>query len=302
MAAIYLDYDQEALDRQLNLRARWPEHEAYFARWARESGAVREERNCRCDLPYGMGAAQRLDLFLPVSGSGLAPLLVFIHGGYWQSLDKGDFSFVAPAFLDRGLAVASLNYSLAPGARITEMVAEVRRALCWLGDHAADFGIDASAVVVAGHSAGGHLATMAGLTDWSDLGRSQPPLTAVASISGLYDLEAARLSYHNAVLNLSENEARRESPVHALRPVPLRLLLAVGADETDEFLRQQRLFASMVGETGTSIDALELPSQHHFSIVDALATPDNDLFSSVMALFEGEMRASRPDGGPRASP
>ena len=85
MAVIYLDYDQEALDKQLNLRARWPEHEAYFARWARESSVVREERTCRSDLVYGAAAAQRLDIFLPQAAGRRPPLLVFIHGGYWQS-------------------------------------------------------------------------------------------------------------------------------------------------------------------------------------------------------------------------
>lgn len=287
MPQIYLDYDQESLDRQLNLRARWPEHVEFFARWAATSEAVRAERRCLCDLAYGKAALQRLDLFLPEPGDRPPSLIAFIHGGYWQSLDKSEFSFPAPAFLDHGIAFASLNYSLAPAAKISEMVAEIRQALSWLSDQADSLGIDRQRIVVAGHSAGGHLAAMAGLTDWEAMGRRNSPLWAVVSVSGLYDLEPARLSYHNAILRLSENGARDCSPLHGLRPVAVPFLLAVGGDETEEFLRQQKVFAEMSRDKGVPVEEKVLAGRHHFSIVDALADPGHALFDAVRALAQG---------------
>ena len=133
---VYGDYDQEQLDAQFNNRARWPEHPEYFARWARESAAVRDRLGGHLDLVYGDSRGQTLDLFVP-EGGGVVPLLVFIHGGYWQSLDKGDFSFLAPPFLEAGIAYASLNYDLAPQVRIPEMVRQISAAMAWFYRHAA---------------------------------------------------------------------------------------------------------------------------------------------------------------------
>ena len=119
---IYRDFDQAALDAQYNLRAAVPDHPAYFARWAETSRAVREQHRCRLDLAYGAGAKETLDFF-PAGRSmptAPAPLLVFIHGGFWQAMDKSDFSFIAPAFIAAGISVAVVNYALAPSVGMDE--------------------------------------------------------------------------------------------------------------------------------------------------------------------------------------
>src|SRR3546814_8746037 len=124
-ARIFRDYDQAALDRELNLRGRWPEHGRFFERWARDSAAVRERLPARLDLAYGDTPAEALDLF-PVPGTTAAPLLAFIHGGYWQGLDKGDYSYIAPAFAEAGIAFARLNYLLVPHGLICPLIEPVR--------------------------------------------------------------------------------------------------------------------------------------------------------------------------------
>src|SRR3546814_9177156 len=158
-ARIFRDYDQAALTPELNRRGRWPEHVGFFELGSRDSAAVRERLPARLDLAYGDTPAEALDLF-PVPGTTAAPLLAFIHGGYWQGLDKGDYSYMAPAFVEAGIAFASLNYLLAPAGSIGAMIDQVRRALAWLYRHAAELGIDSGRIVVAGHSAGGHLVAM----------------------------------------------------------------------------------------------------------------------------------------------
>ncbi|GAB4392289.1 MAG: alpha/beta hydrolase [Kiloniellaceae bacterium] len=285
-AAVFRGYDQAALDRELNLRARWPDHPAFFERWARDSAAARESTPGHLDLAYGEAPAETLDLF-PAGGEKPAPLLAFIHGGYWQALDKGDYSYMAPAFVDSGVAFASLNYGLAPDTPIGEMIAQTRRALAWLYRHAGDYGIDPARIVVAGHSAGGHLAAMAVSTDWPALAEDLPGdlLAGGCSISGVYDLEAVRLSYHNKVLHIAAGEAAPWSPLHALPQAAPPLLLAVGSEETDEFLRQHAEYLTAWRERGLAAAEVDMTGLHHFTAVDALADESHALHAAVQQML-----------------
>lgn len=288
--AVFRDYDQAALDRQLNLRARWPEHPDYFARWARDSAAARarlaNSGGCRLDLAYGAAAAETLDLFA-AAGDRPAPLLAFIHGGYWQALDKGDYSYMAPVFVDNGVAFASLNYSLAPDAKIGTMIDQVRRALAWLYRNADDLGIDPARIVVAGHSAGGHLAALAAATDWAALAADLPAdlLAGAVAISGVYDLEPIRLSYHNKVLGIAAGEAAPWSPLHNLPHRAPPMVLAVGSEETDEFLRQQAEYVTALRARGLAAEEVEMAGLNHFSAVDALADANHALHAAVQQLL-----------------
>jgi arylformamidase len=297
-ARIFRDYDQATLDRELNLRARWPEHVDYFARWARDSAAVRGDLPGRLDLAYGAGPAEVLDLF-PVDGASAAPLLAFIHGGYWQGLDKGDFSYLAPAFGEVGIAFASLNYGLAPDARIGTMINQVRRALAWLYRHAGDHGVDARRIVVAGHSAGGHLAVMALSTDWPAFDAVLPGdlLAGGCSISGVYDLEPLRLSYHNKILQIAPEDVAPWSPLHRLPARAAPLLLAVGSEETREFLRQHAEYAAAWEACGLPLGEVDMPGLQHFSAVDALGDRDHGLYAAVRRLLAGGGRLNPCGGG-----
>ncbi|MGD1880380.1 MAG: alpha/beta hydrolase [Kiloniellaceae bacterium] len=287
---IFRDYDQATLDRELNLRARWPEHPQFFERWARDSAAVRGRTRAHLDLAYGPTLAETLDLFPAdggAEGSGAAPLLAFIHGGYWQALDKGDYSYMAPAFTGIGVAFASLNYGLAPAAKIGTMIDQVRRALAWLYRNAAAYGIDPARIVVAGHSAGGHLAAMALSTDWTAEGADLPAglLAGGCAISGVYDLEPIRLSYHNKVLGIEAGEAAPWSPLHTLPDHAAPLLLAVGSEETGEFLRQQAEYATAWQNRGLPVGEVDMAGLNHFTAVDALAERGHGLHAAVRHLL-----------------
>lgn len=287
MNKVYGDYDQEQLDAQFNLRARWPEHPDYFARWARDSAAVRDRFGGHLDLVYGASAGQKLDLFVP-EGGGAVPLLVFIHGGYWQSLDKGDFSYLAPPFLEAGIAFASINYDLAPQARIPEILEQVRAAVAWLYRHAGDYAIDAERLHLAGHSAGGHLTAMALATDWSassDLGPGLPDglIKGACSVSGIYDLEPIRLSYQQAVLEIDAETMERITPLRNLPARQVPLILALGSEETAAFHNQQAAFLSAWRGAGLSVEVVELGGRNHFTAIDALGEEDHALFAAVKA-------------------
>ncbi|WP_027287354.1 alpha/beta hydrolase [Rhodovibrio salinarum] len=282
---IYRDWDQERLDAEVNLRARWPDHADFIERWARDSSAVRGRRHGLIDLAYGASPGERLDLF-PVSGATAAPVLAFIHGGYWQALDKGHHSDLAPAFVDQGIAFASLNYDLAPKAKIGDMIEQVRAALAYLHDHAGRLGLDPERIFVAGHSAGGHLAVSALDRDWpAQRGLPRDLVKGALSLSGVYDLEPIRLSYHQAVLGLDADEVAAWSPRRSLPTDAGPLLLAVGGAETNEFLLQQEEFLAAWRGAGLRAGAVDLPGRHHFDVVETLGAPDHPLHQALAGLI-----------------
>ncbi|SMF09266.1 arylformamidase [Tistlia consotensis] len=281
---LWRGYDKAALDRQINLRARTPEHVEFFAHWADDSRRVRAQLDCRLDLPYGEQPLQTLDYF--PAGGGEAPLVAFIHGGYWQSLDKGDFSYLAPAFVEAGVAFASINYTLAPAGRIPQMVEEIERAVAWLYENAEELGFDREGIVVAGHSAGGHLAAMAAVADWSRHDLPRDLLRGACAVSGLYQLQPIRLSYQQEVLQLDDAAVAAGSPQALIPEDGPPILLAVGDEEPEEFRDQQAEFLAAWQARGLSGAAVPLPGRHHFSAIDALGEKDHALHRSVCYLAQ----------------
>jgi arylformamidase len=271
--------ERAALDAQYNLRAAVPEHLAYFARYERESAALRAHWPGRLDLAYGPTARQAIDLFLPSEGP--APLLVFIHGGYWQSRDRKDFSFVAGPLLERGAAVALLGYDLAPQVRMDAIVAEIRAGLAWLYRHAPAHGCDPARLYIAGHSAGGHLAAMALATDWRTFGLPEDVLKGVCAISGMFDLEPISRCYLNEVVGLDEGEARRNSPIHLTLHGRCPVIVAVGELETKAFHEQSRAFATRLERDGWPCQLLVQPDVDHFGIIMSMAQADAPLVQTL---------------------
>jgi len=295
--ALYRNYDRAGLDAQYFLRGRVPEHPEYFRRWAEDSAAVRRARPCRLDISYD---SERLDLF-PAERPA-APCLLFIHGGYWQALDKSDFSFLAPAFQDAGVALAVVNYTLAPKAGMDEIVRQNRAAVAWLYRNARAYGVDPERIHVAGHSAGGHLTAMMLATDWAAFGLDRNPVRGACAISGLYDLEPIRLCYLNDVLGLDAATAERNSPLRHLPKQSPPLILSVGTGETDEFLRQQADFAAAWRKAGLPLEIADQPGDHHFEIVNRLGQLTSPLHQAVMRQISSSSSAGEEPPHQPSSP
>ena len=269
-------------DRMYNNRALVPDFADHFAFWRQGSEQAREQRPCVLDVAYGDGPNETLDIF--PSSRPDAPVVVFIHGGYWRSLDKADHSFVAPPLLDMGACVVVVNYALCPGTdkqpiTIPDIALQCARSLAWVWRHIGAHGGNRHDISVIGHSAGGHLAAMMLTCRWKDVGADLPAdlVRKALSISGLFDLEPVRKTpFVQGDLRLTPAQVRRASPALWAAPKRRVLYTVVGGDESPEFLRHNELIRKAWGARTVPV-CEALPGLNHFSVVSALTDPAHRL-------------------------
>ncbi len=289
--AVFRHYDRAALDREYDNAVKIPADvlKAHRARWAEQSERARRTVPCVLDLAYDASSGEKLDIFRG-SQAGLAPVQIYIHGGYWISNDKKDCSYVALGFVGAGFVNVVINYGLIPNVTMAEQVRQCRAALRWVRDNIRQYGGDPEQLYVTGHSAGGHLAVSL-LTD-PELAKAS--IKGIASLSGLYDLEPVRLSFVNHKLGLTERDVAECSPVR-LRPhdVSPHLLLTIGANEGDEYIRQMSEFAAAWRPLMPHLVAKVLPDKDHFSMRAAL----DDAGSDICRLIWNTMGAGKPNRG-----
>lgn len=278
-------YDPQWLDRMYNNRALVPAHAEHFKRWSDWSADAVRSQHREVDVRYGGGPNEHLDIF--PSQRPDAPVFFFIHGGWWRSLDKRDHSFVAPPFT-REACVVVPNYALCPAVTIPEIVMQMVRALAWTWRHIGKHGGNRDRIVVAGHSAGGHLAAMMLSCVWPAFSPELPAdlVKRALSISGVYDLEPiAHTPFLQGDLRLTEDDARRASPACLPPPAQGTLATVCGADESEEFIRQNRLIRDAWGEAVVPV-CEALPGLNHFTAIEAIAQPGHRLHRLALQLLK----------------
>ena len=271
-----IDYEVE-----FNNRARVPEHPDIFARWAREGEAYRmASPRAELGLSYGGSPRRTIDLFPAPGDSGNAPLALFIHGGWWRSLEPASFSQMAKGPNAHGVTVAVAGYDLCPTCSIGDIVAQMRAACLFLWRKRRQ------RIFVYGHSAGGHLSACMLATDWKSLAPDAPAdlVPAAYAISGVFDLVPLTQVSMNADLRLDEKSARTLSPLYWPVPPGCTLDAVVGALESNEFLRQSRVIAEAwrQGKANTRYEAVA--GTNHFTVIDALADPNSAMTKRVVEL------------------
>lgn len=274
-------YDPDTLNHQYNNRALVPDFADYFSRWAQLSTQARSILLCLLDVPYGGGLNETLDIF--PSHRTKAPVLVFIHGGYWRSLDKADHSFIASAFAPAGACVVIPNYALCPAVTIPDIVLQMVKALAWTYRNIEAHGGDPTHISVVGHSSGGHLAAMVMACLWPLYAPDLPRRVVknALSISGLYDLDPIQHTpFLQESLRLTSAQADIASPSRFAAPPDSlgrgTLCTVAGGDESLAFIEQNQLMQQAWGKRMVPV-AEVLPGLNHFSVLDALVQPGHRL-------------------------
>jgi arylformamidase len=277
--------DHAALSREYNNRELVPDHGQYFARWKEASERARSTMACKLDLRYGDAPGETVDLFPARKGDGTC--MMFIHGGYWRALDKADFSFLAPAWVDSGVSLAVVNYDLCPKVTIEEIVRQMLRASRWLWLHAEDYGMDQDRLYVSGHSAGGHLTAMMMAAVFPAYDKQLPKdlFKGGLAISGIYDMRPLiGIDFLQPDLRLDDDSAWRLSPAYLPPATRAPLMTSVGAAESGEFRRQNALLGQRW--KGVFAGDVAMPGKNHFSVVDGLAEQSSALFRGARRLMK----------------
>jgi arylformamidase len=261
------------LEAEYNNRAKVPNNAEIREGWARDAAAFRETHpHADLDLAYGPSARQALDLFWP-GASRETPLAMFVHGGYWQMLDRKLFSHLAQGLLAHGVAVAMPSYDLCPNVTLAVLVEQVRDAAAFLARR------HGRKMLATGHSAGGHLSAMLVATDWIARGLPAGTVQAALPLSGIFDLPPLTHTSVNNALGLDEAEARKLSPM--LLPSPgLPIHAVVGGTEGVEYIRQARGIAEAWGGTWEAV-----PGENHFTVVAPLTDPGSPLVAKALAML-----------------
>ncbi|MBT8415424.1 MAG: alpha/beta hydrolase [Boseongicola sp.] len=270
----YRDMTTAELEVQYNARATVPDFDAEIHAYRALSDQAYADLVVIKDIPYGPSTDEQIDLF--PTDNQKSPLLIFIHGGYWRALSRRESAFMAKQFVSHGVAVAVVEYTLAPFANLTEIVEQNRRAVSHLIKNPDSLPYDPNQIYLAGSSAGAHLAAMA----------LRPEIKGALLASGLYDLEPLRFCAPNEWLSLTKKGARKNSPIHHPKPTHLPIIFTWGDTETEEFKRQSQDYAKKVSTSGGKTTQFEVPNRNHFNVITDLADDKSRVFRETLKMIK----------------
>jgi len=273
--------DRASIDAEYDPSLRVESRQPFMDWYVRRSALARETLACRLDIPFGPTPAETMDIF--PSPSPDAPVLMFIHGGYWRALSSKEFSFVAAGMVPHGLTVAVMNYALCPQVTIAEITRQSRAAVAWLAHSAPQCGGNPAQIFVAGHSAGGQQVGMLLSGDRSPKAGAMydAPLKGGIAISGIFDLRPLQQSWLQPTLQLTDALAAEQSPLLHIPSRAAPLLVSVGGDESSAFLGQAENYLAAWRNAGLDGEYFAQPGINHYEAVYGLADPASPMSRAV---------------------
>ncbi|MEW5860255.1 MAG: alpha/beta hydrolase [Cyanobacteriota bacterium] len=279
---LYRNFSTQAeLDAEYDVEKSVPDFTVYADFYVKTSASVRSALPCQLKVPFGPTLAEHLDIFPTAQPD--APILVFIHGGYWRLLSSQEFSLVAKAPVEAGVTVVVTNYALCPTVTMDEIVRQSRAAVAWIYKNASSFGGDRHRIYVSGHSAGGQLTAMLMATDWEETyGLPADIIKGGCAISGLFDLMPFPYTWLQPALQLNWGEVLRNSPIRHIPDKAGSLIVTYGGDESQEFQRQSDEFLAAWKAKGLKGEYLPQPGKNHFTAIDGFLDVNSDLCTAIL--------------------
>ena len=272
---------QEEIDLEYDLALTVPDLDYWIDWYTQESLSTRNKFDCMLEVSFGSTADETIDIF-PTKEPG-APILVFIHGGYWVVGNSKDYSFVANGFVNQGINVVVTNYSLCPQVTISEITHQTQSVIAWLYKNAINFNADPSRIFVAGHSAGGHQVGTLVNTDWSgEYALPDDIIKGGITISGIFDLQPLFYSFLQPKLLLTNKEILLQSPLLNIPQSGPPLLVTFGKKETKEFQRQSTEYLQEWKANGLRGELLVQKGKHHFSVLEGLHDANSTLCHALI--------------------
>lgn len=282
--AIFLNFDQKALDAAYD-QADWaPNAKEVIGRYSSVSAEVRAKYPPKTEK-YGPREAETLDIFAP-AGAKKLPVMVFVHGGTWRLLSSVEAAHPAPTFVENGCIYVALNFDNIPAVRLPDMADQCRRAVAWVAKNIAKHGGDPDRIFVSGHSSGGHLAGVLVTTDWFAWDVPADVIKGGVVMSGMYDLYPVMLSSRREYLKLSSSETAAMSPMRHLDWIACDIVVVHGSKESPEFKRQSVEFANALQGMGRLKGQFELTA-NHFEVPETLNSPDSDVSRLILKMMLG---------------
>ncbi|MBG1233290.1 alpha/beta hydrolase [Aestuariivirga litoralis] len=252
-----------------------------FDGWRQRAAITREKYQFQADIKYGPHAREIVDFYPAVNPRGC---VVYVHGGYWTWYSKFETSWVVDGFVEQGLSVALINYPLCPEVAIGDIRTSCAKAFAYLyREVLSDAG--RKAIVVTGHSAGGHLAAAHLVEDWTAHGLPENPISGVIALSGIFDVAPLMNTSLNQNLKLTAPSACTLNLCATPLASKAKLVLAVGEKEPEEFHRQSAELAQHWQELSPRVVSVE--KANHFTVVDSLAAPGAVLNTLAIRMTQG---------------
>jgi arylformamidase len=282
---VWLDLSQQELDAAYDQAVWAPNMDAVIARLADKSNQARARLGDPQQRAYGEQQDERLDIYR-AEGSG-RPVMIFVHGGSWRVGNAASNAFAAGMFVDAGIHFVVPDFSPvdAFSGDLAGMIDQLRRAVAWVYEHAADFGGDAGNIYLTGFSSGGHLAGVLLTLEWPSYGQPADIIKGALLCSGMYDLEPVALSFRREFLDLAPDSIAALSPLANVARINVPVIVAIGTHESPEFRRQAQEFTRELAAAGKTVQAVEVAGHNHFEIIEALASRDSPLSRTVLALI-----------------
>jgi len=280
---VFLDYDQKELDDAYDQTVYAPNREQVNLRLARASELARRRLGTPQRVAYGTAAIEQLDIYRTTAAG--APVVVFIHGGAWQSGTAAEHAYAAEALVRAGAHFAVLDFDRVQdaGGSLFPMVDQVRRAVAWVHRNAPSFGGNPDRIHVVGKSSGSHLGGCVAITDWrKDCGLPADAVKGYTLQSGMYDLRGPRLSKRGAYVKFTDAMEEELSPQRHLDRIVAPVVLVYGSNETPEFQRQSRDFAEALRQAGKPVELIYAEGYNHFEIAETLANPYGHVGRAVL--------------------